>query len=119
MQRISALELISLTAVIGAPVFLLSAAAVVVYLRKTHSSWRYALGASVLWLMVAVCGSVAAWFALGAVFPRLPESAFMILGFINLPALLSSLACLLAGYGLNRLFRPNNLPHRTALTGRR
>jgi hypothetical protein len=112
MEKISALELIGLTAFIGAPVFLLSAAAVVVYLRKTHSSWRYALGASVLWLVVAVCGSLAAWFGLGAVFPRLPESAFMILGFMNLPALLSSLACLLAGYGLDRLFRPEHSPHR-------
>ncbi len=119
MEKISALELIGLTAFIGAPVFLFSAAAVVVYLRMTHSSWRYALVASVLWLMVAVGGSVAAWFGLGAVFPRLPESAFMILGFINLPALLSSSACLLAGYGLNRRFRPNDSLHRTALTGRR
>ncbi len=119
MHKISALELIGLTAFIGTPVFLLSAAAVVVYLRKTHSSWRYALGVSVLWLMVAVSGSAAVWFGLGAVFPRLRESAFMILGFINLPALLSSLACMLAGYGLDRLFRPNNSLHRTALTGGR
>jgi hypothetical protein len=72
-----------------------------------------------LWLMVAVCGSVAAWFGLRSVFPRLPESAFMILGLISRPALLSTLACLVAGYGLNRLFRPNNSLHPTVLTGRR
>lgn len=97
MQKISPLELIGLTAFIGAPVFLVSAAAVVVYLRVTQASWRYALVASVLWLLVALSGSLAAWYGLGIIFSHVPESAFMILGFINLPALLSSLACLLAG----------------------
>ena len=119
MKKISPLELIGLAAVIGAPVFLLSAAAVVVYLRKTHASWCYALVASMLWLFVALSGSLAAWYGLGTIFSHVPESAFMILGFINLPALLSSFACLSAGYGLDRLFRPHNSRHPTALTGRR
>lgn len=118
-MKISALELVGITAFIGAPVFALSVAAVVVYLRKMQSSWRSILGVSALWLTAAVCGSVVAWFALGAALPGLPEAAFMIFGVINLPALLSSLLCLLVGYSLSRRFRPNNPLQRTALTSRR
>lgn len=89
-------QFLQLALLVGLPVHAaLVVLATLVVRFKVRLSWPWVLALVPVWLAASLALQVGIWAAL----PDLPESMFMLLGFVNLPALLGAgllLAVLLA-----------------------
>ncbi|RYX80071.1 hypothetical protein EON83_30180 [bacterium] len=95
-DHITLLELLKLTALLGAPVFIVAALAFNLMIRRlTKRPWRQVVLLSLAGIAASLVASTAVWLSLGEVFSNLPENIFMIGGFIYLPGLISTILILL------------------------
>lgn len=78
------MQLIQIAVITGLPVHIGSAACAVWIWRKSYFlSWGWILSLLPAWVLVSVALQLVAWQML----PEMPEYVFMLMGFINMPAL--------------------------------